>query len=82
MSSNRVQYFIRNILQTSKLNREKFLKNKKNYNMTFIKNKNYNIINKRNFTSYSNLPNPNNKNNEYIIFMVVVAVLYQYGKYK
>jgi hypothetical protein len=29
MSSNRIHYFIRSILQNSKLNREKFVKNKK-----------------------------------------------------
>lgn len=47
MSSNIVQHFIRNILQNSKLNREKFVKNKKLYNS---KNKrNYNLIAKRNY---------------------------------
>ena len=53
MSSNRVQYFIRSILQNSKLNREKFVNNKKKYNMTTIKNRNHNMINKRNFSTYS-----------------------------
>ena len=36
MSSNRVQYFIRSILQNTKLNREKFIKNKKIMNKTKI----------------------------------------------
>lgn len=44
MSSNRVQYFIRNILQSSKLNREKFVKNKKMYNEIIFKNKNIKIV--------------------------------------
>ena len=39
MSSNRLQYFIKNILQNSKLNREKFVKQKKMYNDLYIKNK-------------------------------------------
>lgn len=37
--SNRVSYFIRSILQNSKLNREKFVNNKKNYNQFIAKNK-------------------------------------------
>ena len=50
MSSNRVHYFIRNILQNSKLNREKFVKNKKIYNDLSVKSKkNHNLILKRNF---------------------------------
>jgi|LauGreDrversion4_2_1035121.scaffolds.fasta_scaffold52216_2 hypothetical protein len=57
MSANRVQYFIRSILQNSKLNREKFVNNKKKYNMMNVKNRNHNMINKRNFSTYSK-PNP------------------------
>ena len=37
--SNRIQYFIRNILQNSKLNREKFVNNKKIYNQLISKNR-------------------------------------------
>ena len=37
--SNRVQYFIRNILQNSKLNREKFANNKKIYSQLISKNR-------------------------------------------
>ncbi len=44
MSTNRIQYFIRNILQSSKLNREKFVKNKKTYSETIFKNKNRNNL--------------------------------------
>jgi len=40
--SNRIHYFIRNILQNSKLNREKFVNNKKNYNQIIAKNKQQN----------------------------------------
>lgn len=67
MSSNRVQYFIRNILQNSKLNREKFVKNKKLYNNSLVRNKiNHNLISKRNFGTSSfrfEDPKNNNKNN-------------------
>jgi hypothetical protein len=65
MSSNRTIYFIRNILQNSKLNRENFVKNKKLYKNNMIKNKtNYNLISKRNFgTSSLGFPPPNNNNN-------------------
>ena len=80
MSSNRVQYFIRNILQNSKLNREKFVKNKKNYT---IKNKNnYNLILKRNYSSSSHLPPPNNNNNNnygFIALASLFAYLHIYG---
>ena len=37
--SNRVQYFIRNILQNSNLNREKFVNNKKIYSQLISKNR-------------------------------------------
>ena len=37
--SNRIQYFIRNILQNSKLNREKFANNKKIYTQLISKNR-------------------------------------------
>ena len=40
--SNRIHYFIRNILQNSKLNREKFVNNKKKYNEIIAKNKQQN----------------------------------------
>jgi hypothetical protein len=40
--SNRVSYFIRSILQNSKLNREKFVNNKKIYNQFIAKNKQQN----------------------------------------
>ena len=65
MSSNRVQYFIRNILQNSKLNREKFIKNKKIYNDLYKKNTNHNLILKRkiNTNSYSLSPSNFNNNN-------------------
>jgi len=59
MSANRVQYFIRSILQNSKLNREKFVNNKKKYNMMAIKNRNHNMIIKRNFGSSSGYIPPN-----------------------
>lgn len=52
MSSNRLQYFIRNILQNSKLNRLKFVKNKKKYNDLSVNNKtNNNLILKRKFNT-------------------------------
>ena len=73
MSSNRIHYFIKNYLQNSKLNREKFVKNKKMYNDLSKKNKiNHSLIVKRNFNtnSYGLPPNNNNKN----ILMIYVAV--------
>jgi uridine kinase len=52
MSSNRLQYFIRNILQNSKLNRLKFVKNKKKYNDLSVNNKtNHNLIFKKKFNT-------------------------------
>jgi hypothetical protein len=84
MSSNRVQYFIRSILQNSKLNREKFVKNKKKYN---DKNKiNHNLILKRNFNTNSyGLPPPNfnnNNNNNWLLFTGAALGVYFYNKKK
>ena len=75
MSSNRVQYFIRNILQNSKLNREKFVKNKKTYSETIFKNKNRNnLIFKRNFGTASNFPPPNDDDdNGFYLIMLMLA---------
>lgn len=64
MSANRVQYFIRSILQNSNLSREKFVKNKKLYNELSLKNKrNHNLISKRNFGTYNFTMPPNNDDN-------------------
>lgn len=51
--SNRTQYFMRRIIQNSKLNREKFVYNKNIYmaNSVMRKNSNTNII-KRNISTY------------------------------
>jgi hypothetical protein len=75
MSINRAQHFIRNILQNSMLNREKFVKNKKLYNQTIFKNKNnHNLIFKRKFsTHYSGFPPPNNNKGGHWVFMLMVA---------
>ena len=54
MLANRVQYFIRSILQSSKLNRENFVNNKKEYNIMNIKNRNHNMIIKRNYIEIVN----------------------------
>jgi len=83
MSSNRIQYFIRSILQNSKLNREKFVKNKKLYNEK--NKKNYNLILKRNFNTNSyGLPPPNfnNNNNNWKIILVAALGTYLFtGKF-
>jgi hypothetical protein len=66
MSMNRVQYFIRRLLQNSKLNREKFVNNKKKYNMMTVKNSNHFMIIKRNYTSSNGIipPNSNGPNKD------------------
>ena len=80
MSSNRLQYFIRNILQNSTLNREKFVKNKKRYNDLLVKNKkNYNLILKRNYNTYSyGLPPPNNNNKKWILIGLYAIWTYMF----
>ncbi len=79
MSANRIHYFIRSILQNSKLNREKFVNNKKKYNMMSIKNRNHNMIIKRNFSSYKYNMEPNknpNDNSYYFIALGAMIVVY------
>ncbi len=74
MSTNRIQYFIKNILQSSKLNREKFVKNKKTYSETIFKNKNRNnTIFKRNFSTASNFPPPNDDDDGFYLIMLMLA---------
>jgi hypothetical protein len=76
MSANRVQYFIRSILQNSKLNREKFVNNKKKINIINAKNKNYNIIIKRKYSSSTNHmpPNFNNPKKPSIVGIFIMAL--------
>jgi hypothetical protein len=74
MLANRVHYCIRSILQISKLNREKFVNNKKKYNMTAVKNRNHNMIIKRNFGSYSGNMPPNKDPDDYIYAIIGVFV--------
>lgn len=84
MLANRVQYFIRTLLQSSKLNREKFVNNKKKYNIMTVKNKNHNTIIKRQFGSWSNTQQPNfgggGRPNKPMLFLVVIAVMSQFHK--
>jgi len=79
MSSNRVHYFIRSVLQNSKLNREKFVNNKKKYIMTTVKNRNHNMFITRNYTSFGGyIPPKSNgpkKTPNLFIIMVVVSCL-------
>ncbi len=78
MSANRIHYFIRSILQNSKLNREKFVNNKKNAMMS-IKNRNHNMIIKRKYSSYKcdRPPNKNsNDNSSYFIALGAMIVVY------
>ncbi len=62
MSANRVQYFIRSILQNSKLNRVNFVNTKKSYKLMNVKNINHNMIIKRKFGSSSGYIPPSNAN--------------------
>lgn len=82
MSSNRIHYFIKKILQNSKLNREKFVINKKKYYDLSKKNKtNHNLILKRNFNTNSyglQVNNSNNKNNNWMIYVAVSLWAYIY----
>ena len=76
MSISKVHNFIRNILQNSKLNREKFVKNKQIYNKMLSKNKNYNLIIKRNYgTHFPNQKFNNNNNNNNRLLYLIIAVL-------
>ncbi len=78
MSVNRIQYFIRSILQNSKLNREKFVNNKKS-GMMSIKNRNHNKIIKRNFGLNIDYTQPNknpNENSSYFIALGAMILVY------
>jgi|LakMenEpi03Aug12_release.lakeMendotaPanAssembly.Ray.scaffolds.fasta_scaffold2681987_1 hypothetical protein len=82
MSSNRFHYYIKNIVENSKLNKEKFVKNKKLNNNSLVKNKNknnHNLILKRNFGSFSfRFEDPNNNNNNNNSGFIVIAGLVSY----
>jgi hypothetical protein len=94
MSSNRIKYNIRNILQNSFINRDKFVKNKKIYNVMVSKNKtnNHNLIGKRNFgtttfhipkfndNSNDNNNNNNNNNNDILYVAGMLTICYFISK--
>ena len=71
--SNRVYNFVRAILQNSRLNGEKFIKNKKIYNISLKKNSQsilYNRIISRKVHTY-NVPPPKNGGNW--LFIIVAS---------
>lgn len=77
--------FIRNILQNSKLNREKFVKNKKLYNVMVSKNKNknknFNYTIKRNLGTFHSYDfNNNNNNNNRLLYLILALTSYHITK--
>ena len=87
--TNRVHYFITSILENSKLNREKFVKNKNKYNITLSKNKaNHNRFIVRKMTTFVRPPlsfgndggngngpnNPFNGGGPYLLFMAAAGL--------
>ncbi len=79
MLANRV---LKSILQSSKLNREKFVNNKKKFNMMSVKNRNHNMISRRDFGSWSNSQKPNlgGGPNKPMLFLLAIAMMSQYNK--
>jgi hypothetical protein len=61
---NSVRHFIKNIAFNSKLNREKFINNKKIVNKNVAKNKNNNMIIVRKMSTYTQLFGNNYNNND------------------
>jgi len=76
--SNRTQYFIRRIIQNSKLNREKFVYNKNNFMVNSVKrkNSNNNII-KRNISTYDG-PNNGGPNGPNMLLIAIGGALSVY----
>jgi hypothetical protein len=74
MLANRI---VRKILQNYKVNREKFINNKKKYNMMAVKNRNHNMIIKRNFGSSSGYmpPKPDRDPDEFIRGVIAGTIL-------
>ena len=81
----------KSILQNSRLNREKFVNNKKIYSKLSVKNK-YNFTLKRNFSSVNwRIPPPpnnngnnnnNNNNNNLILVAVLLSTAYITNRFK
>ena len=83
MSMNIAHNFIKTILHNSKLNREKFVRNKKIYNKMLSKNKNCNYIINRNFGTfhaYDFNNNNNNNNKNKLIYLVIALTTYHITK--
>ena len=81
MSANRVQYFIRSILQNSKLNRVNFVNTKKSYKLMNVKNRNHTMITKRKFGSSSGYIPPSNSNgpnnnSDWKAFIIMISSIY------
>ena len=77
---NRVKFAINKILvQTS--NKESFTKNKKIYNNNINKNKNFNSVSIRKFSTFKQ-PNNNEPNNLFIVAALVCGTLFTIKKIK
>jgi len=72
MSVNRIHYFIRNIFHNSKPVADKFVNNKKKYNMS-NKNIYHNMIIKRKFSGYK-IPNGPDNNNTLMLLMLTIVL--------
>jgi len=79
MMANKIQYFIRSIYKS---NREKFVNNKKKYNMMIVKTNNRNIMYKRHFSSSSHIPEPNGGPHMGAVFLLGIVLLSQQYKRK
>ena len=77
---NRVKFSINKILFKAS-NKESFTKNKKIYNVNINKNKNFNRVSIRKFSSFSNKP-PNEPNNLFIVVTIVCGTLFTIKKIK
>ncbi len=78
---NSLRHFIKNITFNSKLNREKFINNKKIVNKIINKNKNNNMIIVRKMSTYTH-PSRNYNDDDKIFYMFIMAsVAYIQKKY-
>ena len=75
--SNRINFIMQKIIHNSKLNREKFVENKKKYN---IQKNNNSIIHRKyhTFAPFNDDPNgdnnPNNPNNNRMLIMLAASI--------
>ncbi len=77
MLSNRFKNNVKLLFKGNNLKRETIINNKKKYIMTSLKNRNYNMISKKHYSSFNEPKPPHNNSPSLIIILIGIYILHE-----